>query len=85
MLFDRRRTKVEQEIGRSHFARHDPPLADVCGFLPFSKLMARVRGIRRLGLVQSLRPEFLEQLAEFFTPDGGADQVCCPELLRLRR
>jgi hypothetical protein len=67
---DERRAKVEQEILRPTFALRDKPLATICGFLPFSVLMDKVEGIRRLGLAASLRPEFLERTAEFFTGEG---------------
>jgi hypothetical protein len=67
---DDRRPKVEQEILRPTFALREKPLASVCGFLPFSQLMEKVEGIRRLGLAPSLRPEFLERAAEFFNGDS---------------
>ncbi len=67
---DERRNKVQQEILRPTFALRDKPLAQVCGFLPFSTLMEKVDGIRKLGLASSLRPDFLERTAEFFSGDG---------------
>ena len=63
---DDRRGKVEQEILRPTFNLRERPLAEVCGFLPFSKLLEAVEGIRRLGLGSSLKPDFLKKTAEFF-------------------
>jgi hypothetical protein len=64
---DERRKKVETEILRPTFFLRDKPLAKICGFLPFSTLMEKVLGIHHLGIAGSLRPEFLEHAAEFFT------------------
>jgi hypothetical protein len=61
-----RRNKVEQEILRPTFGLREKPLAKECGFLPFSVLMEKIEGIRRLGLGSSLRPDFLRQTAVFF-------------------
>ncbi len=66
---DDRRGKVEQEILRPTFSLRDPPLAKVCGFLSFSKLMGNVASVRKLRLVPSLKPDFLQRLAEHFTSD----------------
>jgi hypothetical protein len=66
---DDRRAKVEQEILRPTFSLRDRPLAKLCGFLAFSKLVEQVEGIRKLGLASSLRPAFLDSVAEFFEED----------------
>jgi hypothetical protein len=63
---DDRRNKVEQEILRPTFALRERPLPKVCGFLPFSTLMDKIEGIRKLRLAKSLKPDFLERTAEFF-------------------
>lgn len=63
---DDRRTKVEQEILRPTFNLRERPLAEACGFLPFSKLIETVEGIRKLGVASSLRPDFLRKTVEFF-------------------
>jgi hypothetical protein len=63
---DERRDKVEQEILRPTFTPRDKPLRDICGFLPFSKLVEKANGIRKLGIAASLRPDFLLQTAEYF-------------------
>jgi len=62
---DDRRSKVEQEILRPTFNLREKPLAEVCGFLPFSKLLQAVEGIRKLGLAPSLKPDFLKKTAEY--------------------
>ena len=64
---DDRRGKVEQEILRPTFNLRERPLTEACGFLPFSKLIETVEGIRKLGLASSLKPDFLRKTAEFFS------------------
>ena len=66
---DERRQKVEREILRPTFKLREKPLHEVCGFLAFSDFMEKVEGIRRLGLAASLKPDFLEQTAEYFTAE----------------
>ena len=46
---DERRERVEAEILRPIFKLREKPLAEVCGFLPFSKLMQKVEGALQLG------------------------------------
>jgi hypothetical protein len=70
---DERREKVEREILRPTFKLRDKPVHEVCGFLPFSTLMEKVEGVRRLGLADSLKPDFLEKTAEFFGTDADHD------------
>ncbi len=70
---DDRRGRVEQEITRPTFALRDKPLPEVCGFLSFTNLMEKVDGIRKLGLAKALKPDFLEQTAEYFT--GGDEEA----------
>jgi len=66
---DERQDKVEQEILRPTFALREKPLANVCGFISFSKLMEKLEGIRKLGLATSLKPDFLQKTAEYFIED----------------
>jgi len=67
-----RRRKVQQEIARPTFAYRDKPLATLCGFLSFDRLVAKIDGIRRLGLAASLKPDFLKTAAEYFvTPEDS--------------
>ncbi len=67
---DERQEKVEQEILRPTFALREKPLANVCGFISFSKLMEKLDGIRKLGLATSLKPDFLQKTAEYFSDHG---------------
>lgn len=59
---DERRNKVVTEINRPTFARLSPPMSQVCSFIPISALRERLRGIA--SVVQYLRPEFIEDIAE---------------------
>ncbi|MFH0792571.1 MAG: hypothetical protein V2A74_00910 [bacterium] len=63
---DERRNKVEQEILRPTFRLRDKPLSKTCGFLGFSTLLEKVKAIESHGLASSLKPEFLDKVAEFF-------------------
>jgi hypothetical protein len=67
---EERRSKVKQEILRPTFSLREKPLAEVCGFLGFERLTEKVEGIRRLGLASSLKPDFLQKAAEFFTAEN---------------
>lgn len=66
---DSRSAKVEQGILRPTFTLQERALNEHCGFLPFSALMEKIEGIRQLGIESSLKPEFLDQMAEYFTED----------------
>jgi hypothetical protein len=70
---DERRDKVEQEILRPTFALRDKTLAKICGFLGFNTLMKKLEIIRRENLVSSLKPDFLQKTAEYFSEDQAAD------------
>lgn len=67
---DERRSKVQQEILRPTFELREKPLSKVCGFLSFSNLIEKIEGIRKLGIAESLKPDFLEKTAEFFGENG---------------
>jgi len=64
---DERRGKVSQEILRPTFMLREKPLAEVCGFIATAELIEKVQGAKHLGLTSSLKPEFLDQLAEYIT------------------
>ncbi|HWM26434.1 MAG TPA: hypothetical protein VNP98_16580 [Chthoniobacterales bacterium] len=66
---DDRREKVENELLRPTFKLRDKPLASTCGFLSFEVLTEKLRVIRDLGLIRSLKPDFLQNTADYFT-DG---------------
>ena len=59
---DERRNKVVTEINRPTFARLSPPMSQVCSFIPISALRDRLKDIS--AVVQYLRPEFIEDIAE---------------------
>ncbi len=63
---DDRAERVKKEICRPTFELRAKPLSTVCGYLPFSTLMEKVKGIQDLGLAGSLNPDFLENMAEYF-------------------
>lgn len=62
-----RKDKVEQEMLRPTFMLREKPLAGICGFLSISELTEKIDVVSRLGLATSLKPDFLEQMAEYFT------------------
>jgi len=68
---DERREKVQQEILRPTFALRDKPLHEICGFIGFGTLVEKLKGIRQLGLQTSLKPEFLETVAQYFSSEDG--------------
>ncbi len=70
---DDRRSKVEQEIRRPTFVYREKPLPDICGFVSFERLVKTMEGVRSLGVAQSLKSDFMENLAEFFSDDGEED------------
>ena len=67
---DERGSKVSQEILRPTFTLREKPLAEICGFISSSELFEKVEGAKQLGLTSSLKPDFLDQLAEYFTENG---------------
>lgn len=68
---DERESKVEQEVLRPTFALREKPLAKLCGFLSFSRLMEKIDGIRKLALAKSLKPDFLDETATFLGDEDG--------------
>ena len=69
---DERRAKVEQEILRPTFKLRQKPLCEICGFLSTTELSEKIRGARELGLVSSLKPEVMDELADYFTEEESA-------------
>ncbi|HYQ91713.1 MAG TPA: hypothetical protein VES89_06475, partial [Candidatus Competibacteraceae bacterium] len=68
---DECRHRAEQEVRRPSFHLRQRPLGSACGFLPFSRLLEKIKGIRKLGIATSLNPQFLEGIAEYFIrPDA---------------
>ncbi len=66
---DERRDKIEREIMRPTFNLREKPLSEICGFLPISDLTEKIKGIQKLGLTSSMKPDFLEQVVEYFTDE----------------
>lgn len=63
---DDRQGKVRQEMLRPTFRLREKPLGTVCGYISYSKLQEKLEGINRLELGSSLKPSFLETLAEHY-------------------
>lgn len=61
-----RKIKVKQEILRPTFELSQKPLSKVCGFISFSKLVEKVDGIHKLGIVSTIKPDFIDLTAEYF-------------------
>lgn len=70
---DERKDKVEQELLRPTFSLREKPLANICGFLPFTKFCEQLAGIRKLSLGDSLKPNFLKATAQFFTGEDTTE------------
>jgi hypothetical protein len=69
---DDRRDKVESELMRPTFKLREKPLASICGFLGFDSLTDKLRAIQDLGLASSLKPDFLQKTAEYFSEEDAA-------------
>jgi predicted RNA-binding protein len=59
---DERRQKVIDEVNRPTFRRLSPPLFEVCRFISFTDLRARLKEAGPF--IRYLKPEFLEELSE---------------------
>jgi hypothetical protein len=62
-----RRDKVEQEILRPTFELRSKPLSKTCGFITVEDLISKIEGARSLGLLSSLKPDFVEKIAQQFS------------------
>jgi hypothetical protein len=69
---DERLTKFESEVARPTFAARTRPLHSLCRFLPYSRLCERLEEAKNV--VRFLRPEFLDELAELYDPEGQVDE-----------
>jgi hypothetical protein len=63
---DDRYGKFAREVARPTFASRPKPLHSVCGFLPYSKLCARLNEAKNV--IRYLKPEFIDEIAEFYDP-----------------
>lgn len=64
-----RREKVRQEILRPTFELKSKPLSKVCGFISFSDIKKKIEGINQLGIASSVKPNFLVEMAEYFSSE----------------
>ena len=61
-----RYTKFKNEVARATFAASHKPLHEVCGFLPYSALCDRLDEIKNV--IQYLKPDFIDDVTEFYDP-----------------
>ncbi len=66
---DDRREKVMNEINRPTFSRLEPPMREMCKFLPFSALQNRLSQVAQF--IAYMRPDFIDELAEIFDEDDS--------------
>jgi len=64
---DERRDKVFNEINRPTFARLKPPLPNICRFIPYSELKAKIDEIGQM--VKYMKPEFIDEISESCVTD----------------
>jgi len=62
--------KFVREVARPTFASRPKPLHSACGFLPYSKLCERLKEAKNV--IRFLKPEFIDEIADFYDP---ADEV----------
>jgi hypothetical protein len=68
---DDRYAKFSREVARPTFASRPKPLHTLCGFLPYSKLCERVEEAKNV--LRFLKPEFIDEIAEFYDPADDVD------------
>lgn len=62
---DERQEKVIREINRPIFSKAlKQPLPEICRYIPYSALRAKVEQAKAGGFLQYLRPDFLDEIAE---------------------
>jgi hypothetical protein len=64
-----RRKKVIDEVNRPTFQKLEPPLVDVCRYIPFETLQDRISNLESKMGLRYLKPEFLEELSEDCYPE----------------
>lgn len=67
---EERRAKVRREILRPTFKLREKPISEVCGFLSIEELSEKIEGLHKLGALSSIKPSFLDEVAEFFSEDS---------------
>jgi hypothetical protein len=65
-----RRSKVRNEILRPTFRLREKPLSEICGFISIEELKEKIEGLKRLGLISSMKADFLNEIAEYFTEES---------------
>jgi len=65
-----RRGKVRNEILRPTFRLREKPLSEICGFISIEELKEKIEGMKRLGLISSIKADFLNEIAEYFTEES---------------
>ncbi|WP_435020720.1 hypothetical protein TA3x_001982 [Tundrisphaera sp. TA3] len=68
---DERYAKFAREVARPTFASRRKPLHTLCGFLPYSKLCERIEETKNV--IRFLKPEFIDEIAEFYDPADDID------------
>jgi len=68
-----RRRKVRDEILRPTFSLREKPISEVCGFLSIEELREKIEGLKNLGLLSSIRPNFLDEVAGYFAEEDDWD------------
>ena len=62
---DERQEKVQKEINRPVFSKAlNQPLPEICRYIPYTSLKQKIQQAEEGGLLQYLRPEFLDEIAE---------------------
>ena len=67
---EERRAKVDRETMRPTFRLRETPLDEACGYLQMEELARKVQSVRELGIIRSLKPSFLEDIAVHFGDDA---------------
>lgn len=57
-----RRAKVISETNRPVFARLEPPMSEMCGFISFEALRGKVKEVS--SIAQYLKPDFIDSISE---------------------
>lgn len=65
-----RRDKVQQEITRPTFALLHKSMPKICGYLSFEDLLEKIKGLKHLNVIKSLKPDFIKGYAEYFESDS---------------
>jgi hypothetical protein len=59
---DERRNRVMEEVNRPTFNRLSPPLSDICRFIAFSDLKAKINEVQ--SVLRYLKPDFIQEVSE---------------------